>query len=176
MDIEEAFDRRETVRGDLAFQRRMASVLKRPIPPSATDLKLKAEKELQLVIEQEQAKLASKAKQRASAILDDYLARTGTDYTLLLQNPQERRAAKQQQLLEDMDEAKKLITVFLKGHKMSEAHFSGEARDGETVRIRHQAFILIYKTFPQWSMTQLGRFFKRDHTTILHALKKAGVM
>jgi chromosomal replication initiator protein len=38
-------------------------------------------------------------------------------------------------------------------------------------RARHEAMATVYAT-GFWSLPQVGRFFRRDHTTVLHAVQK----
>lgn len=40
---------------------------------------------------------------------------------------------------------------------------------------RHQAIAAVHLAFPNLSTPQLGRLFQRDHSTILHSLKRAGL-
>ncbi len=52
---------------------------------------------------------------------------------------------------------------------------AGPRRGKRIVRIRHEAIALVYQHCPQLSLPAIGRWFQRDHTTILHALRKMGV-
>lgn len=40
---------------------------------------------------------------------------------------------------------------------------------------RHQAIAAVHLAFPNLSSPQLGRLFQRDHSTILHSIKRAGL-
>jgi hypothetical protein len=54
-------------------------------------------------------------------------------------------------------------------------HFSdmtGPCRTRVVVAARHEAVGIVYTHCRQVSLPALGRLFKRDHTTILHALRK----
>jgi chromosomal replication initiator protein len=53
----------------------------------------------------------------------------------------------------------------------SPATIFGRQRDSATVRARHTAIARVAESV-NWSLPRIGRFFKRDHTTILHALRK----
>lgn len=45
-------------------------------------------------------------------------------------------------------------------------------RTREVSRARHLAMRRVYDLGPEWSMPRIGRHFKRDHTTVLHALRR----
>lgn len=51
----------------------------------------------------------------------------------------------------------------------------GERRSKPLVIARHEAICEAARLRPDMSLPELGRQFKRDHTTIIHALRKAGV-
>lgn len=53
----------------------------------------------------------------------------------------------------------------------------GGGRKKELVRARHEAMAAVYQALsPAWSLPKIGMFFGgRDHTTVLHALKKMKV-
>lgn len=42
-------------------------------------------------------------------------------------------------------------------------------------KARSQAIAAIRNEHPHWTLMRLGRFFKRDHSTIIHYLKREGV-
>lgn len=43
------------------------------------------------------------------------------------------------------------------------------------IAARHEAILAVRSVNPDWGTSRLGRFFGRDHSTIWHVLKKAGV-
>lgn len=47
----------------------------------------------------------------------------------------------------------------------------GRSRSQRVVMARHQAMTELY--FAGWSLSELGRVFGRDHTTVLSAVRKA---
>lgn len=51
----------------------------------------------------------------------------------------------------------------------------GECRARFLVAVRHRAIVRIYLAKPRASLPQIGKWFGRDHTTILHAVQKAGI-
>lgn len=50
----------------------------------------------------------------------------------------------------------------------------GDSRRKHVVVVRHYIIRFVARCRPDWSLTAMGRMFKRDHTSILHALKKRG--
>jgi hypothetical protein len=48
----------------------------------------------------------------------------------------------------------------------------GESRRGPVVRARWEAILVVREEFPGWSLAKIARFFRRDHTTVIHALRK----
>ena len=51
----------------------------------------------------------------------------------------------------------------------------GPRRHKRLVEARFDAYCRITKARPDWSLLRLGRFFRRDHTTLLSALRKHGL-
>jgi hypothetical protein len=58
-------------------------------------------------------------------------------------------------------------------HGVKEVDILGAAKPVEIVAARHDAIRLIYR-HTQHSMPAVGKIFNRDHTTILHAIRKGG--
>lgn len=50
----------------------------------------------------------------------------------------------------------------------------GMSRRKNIVVVRHYIIRFVARARPDWSLTAMGRMFRRDHTSILHALKKRG--
>lgn len=65
-----------------------------------------------------------------------------------------------------------LSLVALK-HGVMQRDILGPHRYRELVAARHEALALTYR-HTQMSMPNVGRYFNRDHTTVLHALNKLG--
>lgn len=57
-------------------------------------------------------------------------------------------------------------------HGIDPALIVGPFRNKRIVAIRHEAIALAHLRRPDLSLQQLGRAFDRDHTSILHALRK----
>lgn len=51
----------------------------------------------------------------------------------------------------------------------------GTSRNRRIVAVRQRAMAEVRKQRPDLHLTDIGRLFNRDHTTVLHALKKMGV-
>lgn len=50
----------------------------------------------------------------------------------------------------------------------------GQNRSKCLVTIRHWMIRFVRRCRPDWSLTAMGRMFRRDHTSILHALRQRG--
>lgn len=50
----------------------------------------------------------------------------------------------------------------------------GPSRYRPVVKLRQLAMVEVYRRRPDLSLPQIGRLFNRDHTTIIHAVKKHG--
>jgi len=51
----------------------------------------------------------------------------------------------------------------------------GECKDRRMVEIRWETIAAIRRMHPGSTLHQIGRVVKKDHTTVLHALKKMGM-
>lgn len=60
-------------------------------------------------------------------------------------------------------------------HGLLDEHIYGDSRGRLVVAARHAAMLMAIKARPDLSLVDIGRIFKRDHTTLLHAMDKAGV-
>ena len=67
-----------------------------------------------------------------------------------------------------------MIASVAKRHRVSPAAITGRSRGRSLVKARYDAIRSVREAFPELSSTDLGRVFKRDHTSILHALKAGG--
>lgn len=54
-------------------------------------------------------------------------------------------------------------------HGVCSSHIMGEFRDRPSLNARRAAMKVIRDSL-NWSTTDIGKFFDRDHTTVLHAL------
>lgn len=59
-------------------------------------------------------------------------------------------------------------------HGMTVAIIRGPSRSRSIVTARHDAMAKVHIARPDLSLPALGRIFHRDHTTLLHALRKIG--
>lgn len=60
-------------------------------------------------------------------------------------------------------------------HGVSVEAIKGRRKDNGIVAIRHEAMVRAYLEAEDLSLPQISRIFKRDHTSLLHAVQKAGV-
>ena len=49
----------------------------------------------------------------------------------------------------------------------------GPRRDAKAAHARQLAMLLMRETQPNMSLTDIGRYFRRDHTTIIHGVREA---
>jgi chromosomal replication initiation ATPase DnaA len=68
-----------------------------------------------------------------------------------------------------------IIAEVALAHGVSVEDILGPGRSGPLVKARHQAIIEVATRRPAFSLPQIGRCFSRDHTTILHVLRKYGI-
>lgn len=55
------------------------------------------------------------------------------------------------------------------------AEILGPRRDRKVIKVRHHCVAAVVRKCPHLSYVQIGRFFNRDHTSILSAARKMGV-
>jgi Bacterial dnaA protein helix-turn-helix len=67
---------------------------------------------------------------------------------------------------------KHIIERVASAHGMLPVHLTGDQRAKAFVRARYAAIAEVRRIYPEKSLPWLGRQFNRDHTTILHALRK----
>lgn len=60
-------------------------------------------------------------------------------------------------------------------HGITPGDIMGKSRQQKIVNARHEAMAEAYVERPDLSLIQIGRHFKRDHTSVLHAVKVRGV-
>ena len=75
------------------------------------------------------------------------------------------------------DVANEIIAKAAQKYDVSAKDILGPARFKTIVAARHEAIADVTQALPWLSYPQLGRIFgNRDHTTIMHALKKRGAL
>lgn len=72
--------------------------------------------------------------------------------------------------------AKDIIREVCLGTGWTLADIVGERRHKDLVVVRHACIYAVAKEYPDKSLPALGRIFKRDHSSILHALRKKVVL
>jgi chromosomal replication initiation ATPase DnaA len=81
-----------------------------------------------------------------------------------------RRAAKEAEKIS----VNAIIKDIAAAHGIPVALILGQGRSEYIVEARFDAIVAISNANPDWSLPRLGKIFKRDHTSILNALKKRG--
>lgn len=59
-------------------------------------------------------------------------------------------------------------------YQMDVATVLGASRNKHVVKVRQLAMVAVRRLRPDLYLTEIGRLFNRDHTTVLHALRKHG--
>lgn len=67
-----------------------------------------------------------------------------------------------------------LILSIAREHGLTYADMIGKSRRKHIVQARHEAIWAVRDARPDMSLPQIGRLFHKDHTSILHALRKRG--
>ena len=70
--------------------------------------------------------------------------------------------------------AANIVKAIAAKHNLTVAEIMGRSRRRHIVRARQEAMTAIYVEFPMWSLPIIGRFFDRDHTTVLFSVKATG--
>lgn len=90
----------------------------------------------------------------------------------------EERKRKAVEYAEAMKEAppspRSIIVLTEIGHGLPEGSITGTSRKVPVVKARFEAIAKVREARPDLSLPALGRIFRRDHTTILYALRKVG--
>jgi chromosomal replication initiation ATPase DnaA len=68
-----------------------------------------------------------------------------------------------------------IIAEVALAHRVTVEDILGSSRSAPLVKARHEAMIEVAIRRPAFSLPQIGRCFSRDHTTILHVLRKYGI-
>lgn len=64
-----------------------------------------------------------------------------------------------------------IIVEVARAHGVTRADLTGLSRKGHITRARQEAYYLI-RTLTSHSYPRIGSFFNRDHTTVLHGVRK----
>lgn len=71
--------------------------------------------------------------------------------------------------------ASEIIRIIAHQSELTVTEVLGSSRKFSIVRVRQQAMAYVYVLCPHLSLPQIGTQFGRDHTTVLHAVRKLGV-
>lgn len=78
--------------------------------------------------------------------------------------------------VEKKETAKEIIYQIAKSYNLEYDDIISINRSPPVLMARYAAIDKVKETHPQWNLTRLGVVFHRDHTTILHSLKKIKAM
>jgi hypothetical protein len=70
--------------------------------------------------------------------------------------------------------AKRVLLEIAQKHGITCAEILGDRRIKAVVEARQEVMRELVDRLPDWSIARIGRFMRRDHTTVLHALKVSG--
>jgi predicted transcriptional regulator len=73
--------------------------------------------------------------------------------------------------LEGSPRAKRVLREIAEEHGITCAEIVGDRRIRAVVDARQAVMRALVDQLPDWSIARIGRFLRRDHTTVLHALK-----
>jgi chromosomal replication initiation ATPase DnaA len=68
-----------------------------------------------------------------------------------------------------------IIKAIALKHVLSVGTMVGQRRDRLVLKARNEAIAMIYRKRPDLSLTQIGQYFNRDHSSIVHVVKAEGV-
>ena len=66
---------------------------------------------------------------------------------------------------------RRIVQQVAERHRVSVQHVLGQSRERRHSRARAEAMFLIRQT-GRFSYPQIGRFFSRDHTSVIHAVRR----
>lgn len=69
---------------------------------------------------------------------------------------------------------REIIGAVAARHGLAVSAILGARKSRQVVAARHEAIALAHAARPDLSLSELGRLFKRDHTSIHHVLRKQG--
>jgi hypothetical protein len=75
--------------------------------------------------------------------------------------------------LDGSPRAKRVLLEIAQKHGITCAEILGDRRIRAVVEARQEVMRELVEKLPDWSIARIGRFLRRDHTTVLHALKTA---
>jgi hypothetical protein len=75
--------------------------------------------------------------------------------------------------LDGSPRAKRVLLEIAQKHGITCAEILGDRRIRAVVEARQEVMRELVDKLPDWSIARIGRFLRRDHTTVLHALKTA---
>lgn len=68
--------------------------------------------------------------------------------------------------------AKAIVSEIAERHAISVAEIYGERRAKHIIDARHEAMAAVVASTPEWSLAHIARHFNKDHSSLLHVLKK----
>ena len=72
----------------------------------------------------------------------------------------------------DLRSVTRILSDVCYRHAITLSALKGKERFQPLVRARHEAMWLLHHALPNCSLTQIGRWMERDHTTVIHGIRK----
>lgn len=76
---------------------------------------------------------------------------------------------------EDEATAKRIVKDTAEHYGLDAGVIYGRSKGSAALTARWAAIKAVRLALPHWTLTRLGKFFKKDHTTIMYALRQMGV-
>lgn len=70
--------------------------------------------------------------------------------------------------------ARDIVELVADNHGVTADDIFGRRKTKHIVEARFEAISQVRRARPDWSLSRLAMFFDRDHTTVIHALRKTG--
>lgn len=71
---------------------------------------------------------------------------------------------------------RRVVAQVLRNHPgVTEQEVHGDRRLRRIVIARHACIVALAANIPRWSISHIGKYLRKDHSTILHALRKAAI-
>ena len=70
------------------------------------------------------------------------------------------------------DKASAIVDEVCAKRQLDRIEVLSDRRSSDVAQARHEIWHRIYSELPNYSLPMIGRLFNRDHTTILHGIRK----
>lgn len=136
--------------------------------------KAEAERRRQKIVDAERDRQRREANKALDRAAKEYAARPDAEKEQAHREAVAAILAQYQMLdvIEAKVSARKLMRVVAEGYGVTDLDLMGPRRDRFIVRVRHEAIRAVADARPDMTLPQIGKVFNRDHTSVIHALRK----